>query len=103
MTGADKGLVLGYDFGTSTVKAVLVDREGQLMARASAHYPLLLPAPGFAEQRPDDWWKAMTEVTARLLADAGADGSRVAAIAVAAQMCGVVPVDRDGIALSNGL
>lgn len=103
MAGADKDLVLGYDFGTSAVKAVLVDREGRLRASGTATYPILLPAPGWAEQRPQDWWAAMAEVTPRLLAETGAQGSRVAAIAVAAQMCGVVPVDGNGDALANCL
>jgi xylulokinase len=103
MAGAHKDLVLGYDFGTSAVKAVLIDREGRLQASASARYPLLLPRSGWAEQRASDWWTAMTEVTPRLFAEARADRARVAAIAVAAQMCGVVPVDQEGSALRNGL
>jgi xylulokinase len=103
MAGADKDLVLGYDFGTSAVKAVLVDREGRLRASGTATYPLLIKAPGWVEQRPLDWWAAMAQVMPDLLAEARADASRVAAIAVAAQMCGVVPVNSDGEALANCL
>ena len=96
----DKDLVLGYDFGTSSLKAVLVARDGSLVASASAAYPLSLPQPGWVEQRPSEWWAAMATVTPRLLAEANADASRIAAIAVAAQMCGVVPVDAQGEALA---
>jgi xylulokinase len=99
---AHKDLVLGYDFGTSSVKAVLLDRSGKVAASASADYPILLPQDGWAEQRPQDWWTAMQTVTRALLAD-GADAGRIAALALSAQMCGVVPVDCDGAPLTNCL
>jgi len=103
MAGADKDLVLGYDFGTSALKAALLDRSGRIVANMSAPYPLLLPARGCAEQRPKDWWNAMAGLTPRLLSAASAEPARVAALAVSAQMCGVVPVDEHGEALSNCL
>ena len=100
MTETDKDLVLGYDFGTSAVKAALIRRDGSIAARGSAPYPLQLPASGWAEQRPEDWWAAMRKVTASVMADAGAGPARLAAIGICAQMCGVVPVDAGGAALS---
>ena len=57
------GLVLGFDAGTSAVKAALFDAEGRIAAQASEPYELLLPQPGWVEQRPDDWWRAMAAVT----------------------------------------
>lgn len=103
MTNAGRDLVLGYDFGTSAVKAALFDAKGRVEASGSASYPLLLPAPGWAEQRPADWWAAMCEVTPRLLRTANVDAVRIAGLGVAAQMCGVTPVDREGEALANCL
>lgn len=100
---AKQDLVLGYDLGTSSVKAALFDAEGRVVARARATHPLLLPAPGWAEQRPADWWMALRAVTATLLATSGVTASRIAAIGITAQMCGVVPVDRDGTPVHNAL
>ncbi len=95
--------VLGYDFGTSALKAALFDAEGQIVASAGESLRLLFPAPGWAEQRPGDWWTAMAAVTRRVLAEAGAAPDSVKAIGMAAQMCGVVPVDAKGTELSNCL
>jgi xylulokinase len=95
-------LVLGLDFGTSAVKAAAFTARGEVGARGSAAYPLLLPEPGWAEQRPEDWWSALQTVMANLLA-AGVTPSRVAAVGVTAQMCGLVPVDIAGVALHPAL
>jgi xylulokinase len=90
MAEAGGGFVLGYDFGTSTVKAAL-------FARAAAAYPLSLPKPGWAEQEPEDWWRAMCSVTRELAARA-APGA-IEALGLCTQMCGVVLVDENGEAL----
>jgi len=103
MNGAAEGFVLGYDFGTSSVKAGLFRRDGSARARASVPYPLSLPQAGWAEQTPQHWWDAMRDVTQRVLAAADAEPTAIAAIGIAAQMCGVVPVDRAGNALSPAL
>lgn len=103
MAAEGQDLVLGYDFGTSALKAALFSKDGRVAASGSAPYPLLLPEPGWAEQFPSDWWEAMEAVTPRLFGEAGIDPTRIAAIGVAAQMCGVVPVDAEGEALVNAL
>lgn len=95
--------VLGYDFGTSALKAALYDAEGQIAASASEPLRLLFPAHGWAEQRPEDWWTAMAAVTRRVLSEAHAPADSVKAIGMAAQMCGVVPVDANGRSLFNCL
>ena len=97
MAGAGGGYVLGYDFGTSAVKAALFRRDGSLVARATSHYPLSLPAPGWAEQDPADWWRAMCAATRGLLAQA--DAQPIKAIGLSTQMCGVVLADANGGAL----
>ncbi|MBI5330535.1 MAG: xylulose kinase [Betaproteobacteria bacterium] len=93
------GLVLGYDFGTSSVKAALMDRAGALVACARADYPLHLPAPGHAEQNPADWWQALSSVTRELLTRIPDARDRVAGLGIAAQMAGVIPVDGAGAPL----
>ena len=100
---ADRDLVLGYDFGTSAVKAALFDRNGVLAAQASRPLPLHLPESGWAEQDADDWWQAMVSATSGVLATVPAVESRIAAIGLSAQMGGVVPVDAEGNALHRAL
>ena len=89
-------LVLGYDLGTSSVKAALFDGEGRIHGFARAPYPTRYPAPGHAEQHPHDWWRAMTLVTGELLASVPQARERIAAIGIAAQVCGTVPVNDSG-------
>jgi xylulokinase len=50
--------VLGIDVGTSGLKAVLLDRQGQTIDEATAAYGLRTPRPAWTEQDPEDWWTA---------------------------------------------
>jgi xylulokinase len=99
----DDDLILGYDVGTSSVKVGLFDPSGRAVASGRQGYPLLTPAPGWAEQRPDDWWQAMCGATRRLLADSGIAPGRIVALGMSAQVAGAVPVDRAGEPLHNAL
>jgi xylulokinase len=59
-------VVVGLDVGTSGVKGVALSADGELVATAEADYELSTPQPGWAEQDPEDWWRASQEVLARL-------------------------------------
>jgi xylulokinase len=58
--------LVGLDVGTSGVKGLAIDEEGRVLATASAEYPLSRPQPDWAEQDPEDWWRAAQDVLARL-------------------------------------
>ena len=58
--------LVGLDVGTSAVKGVAIDEDGQVLATASAAYPLARPHPGWSEQEPEDWWRAAESVLAQL-------------------------------------
>jgi xylulokinase len=58
--------LVGIDVGTTGVKGVAIDEEGTVLAEAEEHYPLSTPHPGWAEQEPEDWWRAAEAVRARL-------------------------------------
>ncbi|MBV9550443.1 MAG: FGGY-family carbohydrate kinase [Alphaproteobacteria bacterium] len=96
-------LVLGFDFGTSAVKAALLRRDGAIAAHAERSYPLHLPQPGWAEQAPQDWERAMQVVVADLIKAIPDAAARVAAIGLSAQMGGVIPVDAEGTVLHPAL
>jgi xylulokinase len=88
-------LFLGVDLGTSAVKCILVDRSGNVIADHSVEYPLLQPHPGWAEQRPEDWWEGTKKAIAALLAKANVKGSDIQGIGFSGQMHGSVFLDRD--------
>lgn len=59
-------MYLGLDFGTSSVKGVLIDARQKLVAAANAPLKISRPRPGWSEQNPDDWWKACNLVVKTL-------------------------------------
>lgn len=95
--------LLGYDIGTSSVKASLVDVEtGQCVASAfypEVEAPILAKKAGWAEQEPEDWWHSLQEATRRLEADGVKRLCDVKAIGISYQMHGLVCVDKEGNAL----
>ena len=94
---------IGYDIGSSFVKAALVDiQRGTLVAKASypeTELPINAPTIGWAEQDPASWWKAVKGVTALLAAQASVSLLDVAAIGISYQMHGLVLVDKKGTPL----
>ena len=91
---------IGIDLGTTGVRALRIDRGGNVIAAKSAAYPLLLPAPGWVEQDPEAWWAATREVLAFVVR---ADPSPVAAIGLAGQMHGSVFLDDGGRSIRPAL
>src|SRR5207253_345068 len=58
--------LVGLDVGTTAVKAVAISPDGEMLAAAEEGYPLSTPRPGWAEQDPEDWWRAAQAALARL-------------------------------------
>lgn len=89
--------LLGYDVGTSSIKASIVQADtGRNVA--SAHWPegeaaIIARRPGWAEQEPEDWWQNLCEATRRVLAKSGLRGDDIAAVGISYQMHGLVCVD----------
>jgi len=91
--------LLGYDIGSSSVKASLVDADSGKCV-ASAFYPkteaaIISVKPGWAEQNPSDWWNYLKLSTAAVLQESGADPSAIMAIGISYQMHGLVCVDKE--------
>ncbi|WP_258102066.1 xylulokinase [Marinoscillum pacificum] len=90
---------IGYDIGSSSVKAALLDGETNRQL-AVAHYPeteleISSPQPGFAEQDPEMWWECVQKATRLVLDKAKIDASKVKGIGISYQMHGLVMVDKD--------
>jgi xylulokinase len=79
--------LIGLDVGTTAVKALAVDDDGAILARCEVSYPLSTPRPGWAEQDPEEWWRA----TEQALAQLGVD--EPAGIGLSGQMHGLVALD----------
>ena len=84
-------LYIGIDLGTSAVKLLLMDSEGNIRNIVSREYPLYFPHPGWSEQKPEDWYEQTMEGIRELLKDA--DKSQVAGISFGGQMHGLVILD----------
>jgi len=95
--------IVAHDVGTSNNKAVLVDVEGRVHGRSVSSYEIKYPKPGWAEQDPEDWWKAVTQSTRRLMAETGVSPDDVLCVVNSTQLIGIVPVDEGGVALRPGI
>ena len=84
---------IGIDLGTSAAKLLLVDDAGRILNEVTKEYPLEFPHPGWSQQNPEDWKKAVTEGVPQLLD--GFDGSLVAGVGCGGQMHGLVVLDEN--------
>ena len=92
-------LLLGYDIGSSSIKASVVDAaNGRLVASAVSpekELPIDSPEPGWAEQHPELWWKHVKIVTGKLLESDEVIAGDIEAIGISYQMHGLVLVDKN--------
>jgi len=90
--------LLGYDIGSSSVKAALLDAgSGAVVASAvspETELDIIAVKPGWAEQRPEVWWEHARLATARVLSTARVDSGDIKAIGISYQMHGLVIVNR---------
>lgn len=86
----------GIDIGTTGAKVILCDALGHVVGEASEEYPTAYPQPNWAEQDPQDWWRATCRIVRQAVAQSGVDPKQIAAISVSDQAPSVVAVDRAG-------
>jgi xylulokinase len=96
---------LGMDVGTGGTRAVLIDEHGAIVASAqSEHAAFRAEQPGWAEQDPEDWWRASQLAIRETLAQAGAGAaSRIDGVGLTGQMHGAVMLDASGEVLRPAL
>jgi xylulokinase len=83
-------VVVGLDVGTTGLKAVAVEPDGAVVARAERSYPLSTPRSGWSEQDPEDWWLAAEAALTEVM-----EGREAAGIGLSGQMHGLVTLDRE--------
>lgn len=88
--------VIGVDLGTSAVKTLLMDRNGNIAAEATRSYPLYHDHPGWSEQTPEDWVTATIEAMKEVASAEGIDASSIEGISFSGQMHGLVLLNKEG-------
>jgi xylulokinase len=88
-----KPCFVGIDIGTNAVKGLVTDRQGTIMAEASAPVGLMTPRPGWVEQYPELWWEATLSVLEQLTVDHNCD---IQGVSVSGQMHSLVVLDAQG-------
>ena len=95
----EKQFLLGFDVGSSSVKASLVEMEsGQCAASAffpESEAPIKAVRAGWAEQSPENWWQYLKQSLRKIMDETGAKGEQICAIGISYQMHGLVCVDKD--------
>jgi len=91
--------LLGYDIGSSSIKASLIEAEKGTTV-ASSFYPktemaMIAVKPGWAEQHPEEWWKNLKQVTQEVMQMAGIPAAEIKGIGISYQMHGLVLVDKN--------
>ncbi|MGM9616760.1 xylulokinase [Butyricicoccus sp.] len=86
-------LYIGIDLGTSAAKLLLMDETGGIQNIVTKEYPLEFPQPGWSQQNPEDWVRAIEEGIPELLK--GSDASQVSGIGAGGQMHGLVVLDEE--------
>jgi xylulokinase len=95
---------LGIDIGTGGTRALLVDRAGVVRAAFTApHEDMRMERPLWAEQRPEDWWRAAVEAIRGVLAEAKIPGEDVQGIGMSGQMHGLTLLDEHGSVIRPAL
>jgi len=85
--------LMGIDIGTTGVKIVIIDIEGNLKATHTVEYPLITPKPGWAEQNPEDWFNATIKCIKKILKKSEVKGEEIKGIGLTGQMHGSVFLD----------
>lgn len=95
-------LVLGIDAGTGSLRAALFDLSGHPRGFYDVTYATRYPQPGWAEQRPQDWWDALVTAVRGCLRGLDSAATRVVGLAIDAP-CDVLLLDASGAPLTDGL
>lgn len=98
---------IGYDIGSSSVKAALVDADtGKqiiVVNEPETEMEIIAHQPNWAEQDPTLWWKHVCNATKRAIKESGINASKISSIGISYQMHGLVVVDKDLNPLRNAI
>ena len=97
VTDLMQACVLGIDVGTGGTRAVIIDGRGRILSSATEeHEPFSSPKTGWAEQQPEDWWRATRVSVGKAIAQGGLGKEQIACVGFSGQMHGAVLLDGAG-------
>ncbi len=96
-------MLIGTDIGTSGTKTVLFDLNGNAVASDTQEYPLYQPQNGWAEQDPEDWWKAVALSIKNVISKSGVSPSQINGVGLSGQMHGLVMLDKNDKVLRRSI
>lgn len=88
--------ILALDIGTQSTRAALLTVDGALVGIAQIKHDVDSPEPGWAQQRPDQWWDETCQAIRQVLGETNVDPKSIAAVSTCGQMHGPVGLDDDG-------
>ena len=88
--------LIGVDGGTESLRAFVFDLQGTPLGSAATAYQTRFPQPGWAEQDPEDWWRALGQSVRKAVAEAGLEGGDIAGLCLDTTCCSVVALGKDG-------
>lgn len=86
---------IGIDLGTSSVKIIIMNDNGEIISSISKDYSVSYPKTGWAEQNPEDWWKATRDGIREIIEVSNIDKNDIKGIGFSGQMHGMVLLDKD--------
>lgn len=95
--------VIGVDLGTSAVKILLVNQNGEVCKEISKSYPLIIEKSGYSEQKPEEWVEKTTAGLAELVEQFEGDVNDIEGMSFSGQMHGLVLLDNQHQVLRNAI
>ena len=87
-----EGILIGIDVGTSACKVAAFDLEGQVLSQVSESYSVYYPHPGWAEQDPEEWWRAVCKALGRIFETGGISPETVLGVGIDGQSWSAIPL-----------
>ncbi len=95
--------ILSYDFGTSSVKAIIVDTGGNVLSCTTSGYSLYTPQAGWGEQDTEEYWNNVCNATKKALVKTSVKPSNIRGIVFGTMWKSVIPVDKHGNVLNRAV
>lgn len=95
--------LVGIDIGTSGCKVALFTADGEVLFQGTKSYPTYYPAPGYAEQNPEEWWEAVCQNLRQMFRQTGVDPKRIKGIGVDGQSGSAIPMGKHHRPLRNSI
>lgn len=98
----DKEFIIAVDSGTQSIRAIVYDRSGREIAKSQQELePYFSVKPGWAEQKPDDYWTNFCRVVKEVMKHKDVDPKKIGGLGITTQRGCIIPMDKDGTPLRN--